>query len=114
MTPNPKEEHYDHISDIGPETFYPSNRDGILAKAAAPWLDGKRKDDNIGGKQGHLWRIHDGLYDLRDFIKTHPGGQDVIESTEGIDITEAFEASHPTNPKKLHAILKKYLVKTTD
>ena len=85
-----------------------------MAKAAGPWLHGKRKDDNIGGKQGHLWRIHDGLYDLRGFIKTHPGGEDVIESTEGIDITEAFEASHPTNPKKLHAILKKYLVKTTD
>ena len=114
MTPSPKEEFYDPLSCIGPETFYPSNRDGILAKAAGPWLDGKRKDDNIGGKQGHLWRIHDGLYDLRDFIKIHPGGKDVIESTEGIDITEAFEASHPTNPKKLNAILKKYLVKTTD
>jgi len=115
MTPSPKEELYDEpLSSIGPETFYPSNRDGILAKAAGPWLDGKRKDDNIGGKQGHLWRIHDGLYDLRDFMKIHPGGKDVIESTEGIDITEAFEASHPTNPKKLNAILKKYLVKTTD
>ena len=91
MTPSPKEELYDPISDIGPETFYPSNRDGILAKAATPWLDGKRKDDNIGDKQGHLWRIHDGLYDLRGFIKNHPGGKDVIESTEGIDITEAFE-----------------------
>ena len=113
MSPNPKQEN-DIPLDIGPETFYPSNRDGVLAKAAIPWLDGKRKDDDIGGKEDHLWRIHDGLYDLRDFIKSHPGGGDVIESTEGIDITEAFEASHPTNPKKLDAILKKYFVKKTD
>ena len=113
MTPRLKEGN-DVPSNIGLETFYPSNRDGILAKAAIPWLDGKRKDDDIGGKERHLWRVHDSLYDLRDFIKSHPGGKDVIESTEGIDITEAFEASHPINPRKLNAILKKYFVRKID
>lgn len=34
------------------------------------WLEDKREDDGAEG----LWRVHDQLYDLRDFIKVHPGG----------------------------------------
>lgn len=101
------------ISSFGPENLYPTNRD-VMIKASKIWLDGKRVDDNLGGKDSHLWRIHDCLYDLTDFIKNHPGGSDVIEETEGIDITEAFEASHPINPKKMQAILNKYFVKKID
>lgn len=113
MAPQIKEECATN-SNVGMEVLYPSNRDGIFTKAAKPWLDGKRLDDNIGGKGSSLWRIHDGLYDLSGFIKSHPGGADVIEETEGIDITEAFEASHPIRPKKLQALLKKYFVKKID
>lgn len=43
--------------------FYPTNRD-ILLKTSESWMNGKRLDDNLGPG---LWRVHDGLYDLRDF-----------------------------------------------
>ncbi|XP_001842477.2 cytochrome b5-related protein [Culex quinquefasciatus] len=54
------------------------------------WLDGKRADDGAEG----LWRIHDTLYDLSDFIGKHPGGKSWLKVTKGTDITEAFETHH--------------------
>ncbi len=44
--------------------FYPSGRDAIL-KTAEQWMDSKRKDDDVGKS---LWRVHDKLYDLTNFI----------------------------------------------
>lgn len=38
----------------------------------------KRNDDNAEG----LWRVHDGLYDLTNFIESHPGGKDWIKLTK--------------------------------
>lgn len=35
-------------------------------------------DDKADG----LWRIHNTIYDLNDFIKSHPGGSDWIELTK--------------------------------
>lgn len=70
---------------------YPTYRDDKL-KGCKRWLDGKRIDDNAEG----LWRVHDKLYDLTDFIKRHPGGSDWIKITKGIDITEQFETNHIT------------------
>lgn len=69
------------------------------------WLDGKRMDDNAEG----LWRVHDKLYDLKEFIAIHPGGSEWIKLTEGTDITEQFETHHITN--KAPAVLKKYFVR---
>lgn len=68
---------------------YPTNRDDIL-KGCKKWLDGRRLDDNAEG----LWRIHDKLYNLKDFVKRHPGGELWLEVTEGTDITEHFETHH--------------------
>ncbi|XP_055706560.1 cytochrome b5-related protein-like isoform X2 [Phlebotomus papatasi] len=45
------------------------------------------------GAEG-LWRVHDGIYDLTDFVERHPGGREWLEMTRGTDITEAFEAHH--------------------
>lgn len=67
----------------------------------------KRHDDNLD----NLWRVHDKLYDLNDFLSKHPGGRDWLEFTKGIDITEAFEASHIRNFHKVEQILSKYYVK---
>lgn len=39
------------------------------------WIEGKKKDDNAAG----LWRVHDKLYDLTDFIPKHPGGRAWLE-----------------------------------
>jgi fatty acid desaturase len=76
---------------------YPSHRDEPL-KTGLRWLKGKRADDGAEG----LWRIHDKLYDLNEFIQKHPGGAEWIELTQGTDITEAFETHHLTSiPKKL-------------
>ena len=98
------------MSSVGPENLYPTNRD-VAIKTSNIWLDAKRVDDDLGGRKSHLWRIHDGLYDLTDFITDHPGGSDVLEKTVGIDITEAFEASHPINPRKVQATLSKYFIR---
>ena len=80
---------------------YPSLRDHPL-KTASQWLRGKKLDDACQD----LWRIHDKLYDLSDFIDSHPGGPQWLEVTRGTDITEAFESSHLS--PSIYAILKKY------
>jgi cytochrome b involved in lipid metabolism len=68
---------------------FPSYRNKSL-KSIQTWLDGKREEDNAEG----LWRIHDRLYDLVNFVKRHPGGADWLELTQGTDITELFETHH--------------------
>jgi hypothetical protein len=83
---------------------YPTFRDSIF-KNSHKWLDGKRIDDNAEG----LWRVHDKLYDLSDFIERHPGGKDWISLTKGIDITEQFETHHIT--EKAEQLLKKYYIR---
>ncbi|XP_055547319.1 cytochrome b5-related protein-like isoform X2 [Wyeomyia smithii] len=62
-------------------------------KTVYRWLEAKRQDDRAEG----LWRIHDDLYDLTEFIGRHPGGADWIRLTKGTDITEVFEMHHIRN-----------------
>lgn len=69
-------------------------------------MDGKRLDDRAEG----LWRIHDELYDLTDFIGRHPGGESWLRLTKGTDITEAFEAHHLTNGPR--SMLPKFRVRS--
>lgn len=59
-----------------------------------------------------LWRIHDTLYDLTDFIATHPGGPDWLRMTKGHDITEAFVVHHLAM-EKTQPFLEKYRVRET-
>lgn len=73
------------------------------------WLDAKRRDDDV---EGGLWRIHNSLYDLSDFINKHPGGVDWLKMTKGHDITEAFLTHHLVTDVQ-EAILKKYWLKDT-
>ncbi|XP_025833687.1 cytochrome b5-related protein-like [Agrilus planipennis] len=76
---------------------YPTYRD-LRLKNTDIWLEGKRIDDGAEG----LWRIHDDLYDLNDFIDKHPGGAFWLKMTKGTDITEAFEVHHISDsPEKL-------------
>ncbi|CAL8110466.1 unnamed protein product [Orchesella dallaii] len=79
---------------------------GLVHPSIFDWLIVKRRDDNIG----NLWRVHDKLYNLEDFIAKHPGGRDWIEFSRGTDITEAFESSHFVNVKNVRQILEKYYV----
>jgi len=83
---------------------YPSNRDAPW-KSGDKWLDGKRCDDGAEG----LWRVHDNLYDLTDFVKKHPGGPMWLELTKGTDVTEAFECHHITSAPE--EMLKKHFIR---
>jgi Cytochrome b5-like Heme/Steroid binding domain len=49
---------------------YPSHRNDNL-NGCWKYMQGRRKDDEAEG----LWRVHDKLYDLTDFIDRHPGGR---------------------------------------
>lgn len=60
---------------------YPTFRDNKL-NGCWKWLAGRRADDNAEG----LWRVHDSLYDLREFKKNHPGGREWLTLTEVKDI----------------------------
>ena len=71
-------------------------------RSSEKWLQHKKQDDKIPSS---LWRVHDKLYNLNNFH--HPGGQDWINSTKGMDITEQFESSHLNN-EKVCKILEKY------
>ena len=74
-----------------------------LMKTAVHWIEGKKLDDDCGD----LWRVHNKLYDLSDFISSHPGGGMWLQVTRGTDITEAFESSH-LDANKVDAILAKF------
>lgn len=69
------------------------------------FIDGKRVDDGV---PPHLHRVHDKLYDLKNF--DHPGGSLWLDLTKGTDITELFE-SHHLNYQKAVSVLAKYEVK---
>jgi hypothetical protein len=56
---------------------YPSFREEIL-NGPWRWLEGRREDDNAEG----LWRVHNKIYNLKDFAKSHPGGREWIKLTE--------------------------------
>lgn len=73
MPPNSEQTHQTSF----PELVYPSLRDNPL-KSSDQWLKGKAMDDGAEG----LWRIHDKLYDLTDFIKIHPGGEGWLRWTK--------------------------------
>jgi cytochrome b involved in lipid metabolism len=67
------------------------------SKSVEEWRMGKKVDDSADG----LWRVHDKLYDLINFIPRHPGGQDWIQLTQGMDITELFETHHLTSKPEI-------------
>nr|CAI5858615.1 unnamed protein product [Callosobruchus analis] len=69
------------------------------------WLQDKQQTDGAEG----LWRVHDGLYDLTQFVDKHPGGKDWLTLTKGTDITEAFEVHHISEQPE--ALLKKYYIR---
>ncbi|XP_025425694.1 cytochrome b5-related protein-like isoform X1 [Sipha flava] len=75
-------------------------------KSADDWIEAHRKEDGADG----LWRIHDGLYDLRRWINLHPGGPQWLEMTRGTDVTELFETYH-VNAEAAARPLRNYYVR---
>lgn len=83
---------------------YPAHRDHPF-RCADLWIEDKRADDGAEG----LWRIHDDLYDLSDWIDKHPGGRDWIRLTKGTDITIAFESYHIST--QAESMLPKFFIR---
>lgn len=60
-----------------PYLKYPALRD-VDPKTPEQWIKSKQLQDGAED----LWRIHDSLYDMTDFIKSHPGGSQWILITK--------------------------------
>ncbi|KAB0794240.1 hypothetical protein PPYR_13860 [Photinus pyralis] len=82
---------------------YPKKFAGLIT--GDKWFEAKREGDGAEG----LWRIHDGLYDVSEFVQSHPGGSSWLEMTKGTDITEAFESHHLSSAPE--QMLKKFYVR---
>lgn len=54
------------------------------------WLASKRDEDNAEG----LWRVHDVLYDLTDFVDQHPGGSDWLIFTKVFSSVCRYDFNH--------------------
>ncbi|KAE9535776.1 hypothetical protein AGLY_007677 [Aphis glycines] len=74
-------------------------------RSADSWIEARRKEDGADG----LWRIYDGLYDLKQWIHKHPGGSQWLEITKGTDVTELFETYH-INQKAATEVMRKFYV----
>ncbi|XP_050439634.1 cytochrome b5-related protein-like isoform X2 [Adelges cooleyi] len=70
------------------------------------WLNARRKEEGAEG----LWRVHDGLYDLHEWIHKHPGGPQWLTITKGTDVTELFESYH-VNGEAVTQVLRKFYVR---
>ncbi|XP_055306178.1 cytochrome b5-related protein-like [Sitodiplosis mosellana] len=92
------------ITNVPPSFYVKTGRETKV------WLDAKRNDDNV---EGGLWRIHNTLYDLNDFIGKHPGGPSWLEMTKGHDVTEAF-MTHHMRMDVVEPHMMKYRVKETN
>lgn len=66
----------DHYSSLGLKEY--EHRSDYFFVSGDVWLEDRRKVDNTKG----LWRVHDDLYDLTDFIDKHPGGKIWLELTK--------------------------------
>lgn len=60
-----------------PKLKYPLHRDED-PRTAQQWMKSKKLQDGAED----LWRIHDELYDLSEFISKHPGGSQWISLTK--------------------------------
>jgi len=47
-------------------------------KSSDNWIKAHQQEDGAEG----LWRVHNGLYDLRKWIHKHPGGPQWLEITK--------------------------------
>ena len=59
-----------------------------------------------------MWYIHNGAYDLTNWMDDHPGGRYILEATKGTDCTALFEMYHSsaTKSKYIHRQLQRHKV----
>jgi len=71
----------------------------------------KRTSGENCGKEKTLWTVHNKRYDLKSFVKAHPGGRDAILLGQGRNCTELFESYHSlADEKRVRATLAAYYV----
>ena len=58
----------------------------------------------------YRYKIHDKLYDLTDFVKIHPGGQDMFNNLKSDSNITPMLYSYHKNPQSILAMLPKYEV----
>nr|KAI8762469.1 cytochrome b5-like isoform X2 [Biomphalaria glabrata] len=55
------------------------------------------------------------LYDLTEFVDRHPGGREILEQHNGLDIEAAMQnSSVHAHSKAAYSMLERYAVGTTD
>jgi len=64
------------------------------------------KDNGFDEK--NLWWIHGNGYDLKDFVKIHPGGIEAILLGKGRDCTALVESYHAFSGDKVWKVLEKF------
>ena len=62
--------------------------------------------------KSQLWKIHGKWYDLKDYMKRHPGGEDILKQTQGQgDVSALFETYHAfAEIETLHEMISKFEV----
>lgn len=62
-------------------------------------------------KGSRMWiGVHNGVYDVTDFLPMHPGGTLIVAASAGLDATKTFhELAHDTNPE-VSSLLSKYFI----
>jgi fatty acid desaturase len=65
--------------------------------------------------KSQLWKIHGKWYDLNDYMKRHPGGEEVLKQTKGQgDVSALFETYHAFSEiESLHEMISKFEVEKT-
>lgn len=61
-----------------------------------------------------MYKIHDKVYDLTEFVKIHPGGQDMFQHLEPYTNITPMIYSYHKNPKTIFTMLPKYEVPSTN
>lgn len=111
------------IKSPGSSPSKPKGPDPLVDVAAKPTkfqVSGKEYDPDL------LWYIHGKAYDLTDWVRFHPGGQDALLNAQGRDGTALFESYHffTDRARNLLAkmtpvevppeVLKKYVMDTSE
>jgi len=62
--------------------------------------------------KSQLWNIHGKWYDLKDYMKRHPGGEEILKQTQGQgDVSALFETYHAFSEiESLHEMISKFEV----
>ena len=97
MVPRPDEDSGSNIPSQWtslPGMKVPKNRERNL-HTPLTWICDKRLTDRDADVPPHLWRIHDGLYDLSRWLHKHPGGAEWLEISQVLILLNKTNVRRP-------------------